>query len=487
METATVILHDGRQVDVRFRTPQIGEGGCKTVFLTEDGQSVIGFYKPEVIDVMDPNRFARLQSVLTKFNPTLPQSDGGLAIDEDDAKRWAKFFCWPTGIVVYPMLGVMMPTYPTNFKFSDGRFKGKDKEGKWFSSPKLRKMLPASELGTWLDYLLICGRIARAALKMHMVGIAHSDFSSKNVLVDPSSGAACSVIDLDSAVVRGVFPPDVAGTPNYIAPEVLRTLQMDRNDPAKALASQQTDLHALGVLFYEYLLRRHPLRGPKINSPVSAEEDDRLSMGEKALFIEHPHDHSNRPKGLQVLCAHLGPMLEKQFNKCFVAGLHEPRLRPTAASWDDAVRKTVDVLLPCGNPQCPEKWFVYCPASAKVACPWCGWKMTARIPLLHFYSSRIPGQYIAEGYGITGWNRRTLNEWHISANISPNATVTPSVMAEVCHHHGKWLLVNRRLHDMVSASGKPVAIDQAVELVEGNEYHLSQEPRGRMVRVEFVG
>lgn len=54
---------------------------------------------------------------------------------------------------------------------------------------------------------------------MHMMGLAHSDLSYKNVLVDPNGGHAC-VIDVDGLVVPGRFPPDVVGTPDFIAPKL---------------------------------------------------------------------------------------------------------------------------------------------------------------------------------------------------------------------------------------------------------------------------
>ena len=128
--------------------------------------------------------------------------------------------------------------------------------------------------------------MARAVRRLHLAGLAHSDLSSKNILIDPP-GRRCSVIDIDSLVVPGVYAPDVLGTPGYIAPEVLATQHMPLGDRNRRLPSNLTDLYALAVLIYEYLLRRHPLRGPKVNGKT-AEEDELMSMGEKALYIEHP-------------------------------------------------------------------------------------------------------------------------------------------------------------------------------------------------------
>ena len=91
---------------------------------------------------------------------------------------------------------------------------------------------------------------------------------------------------------------------------------------------------------YMYLLYRHPLRGAKVHD-LDADKDEVASMGEKALFVEHPTDKSNRPKLNQVKPTHLpwadvakipytvcGPYLKALFDKAFIDGLHNPALRP---------------------------------------------------------------------------------------------------------------------------------------------------------------
>ena len=66
--------------------------------------------------------------------------------------------------------------------------------------------------------------------------------------------------------------------------------------------------------------------GPKIFSTASAEEDDFLGLGPKALFIENPDDTSNRPVVLRGEIKDLGPVLEKLFLRAFVDGLHNRML-----------------------------------------------------------------------------------------------------------------------------------------------------------------
>jgi serine/threonine protein kinase len=106
--------------------------------------------------------------------------------------------------------------------------KGKEKEGKWFASANNQnRFLDEREKGTWLNYLKICILIARAVRRMHAAGLAHSDLSYKNILIDPVTGRAC-VIDVDGLVVPGKYPPDVVGTPDFIAPEVIQTNHLKR-------------------------------------------------------------------------------------------------------------------------------------------------------------------------------------------------------------------------------------------------------------------
>lgn len=185
---------------------------------------------------------------------------------------------------------------------------GKEKEGRWFAFPQFRNRqfklhLDDSELGDWFKFCLICIKIARAVRRMHAAGLAHSDLSYKNVLIDPITGSA-TIIDIDGLVVPGKFPPDVIGTPDFIAPEVMATKHLSKEDPARKLPSMATDMHALAVMIYMYLLYRHPLRGGKIHD-TDAMKDEELSMGAKALFIEHPTDTSNRPRIDQVKPTHL--------------------------------------------------------------------------------------------------------------------------------------------------------------------------------------
>ncbi len=90
----------------------------------------------------------------------------------------------------------------------------------------------------------------RALLYLHRVGIIHRDLKPENVLVVRGQ---VKVLDFGLSVRRGeesAEVPGLAGTPGYIAPEVLRG-----EGP-----SEQSDLYALGMIAYELFVGRLPFK-----------------------------------------------------------------------------------------------------------------------------------------------------------------------------------------------------------------------------------
>ena len=473
MTRKSATLKDGRTVEY-VEVPDPPAGGMKKTYFSPDKSYVVQFFH-DLSAATDANRHARLDAVLGRFNPTA---------DPEAGDYWKKLFCWPTGIVAKPTLGIVAPAYPASYFFETGPFKGKEKKGKWFSSPKLRNYLPAPERGTWANYFQLCILLARAVRRLHQAGLAHSDLSCNNVLIDPSRGLSV-VIDIDSLVVPGMFPPDVLGTPGYIAPEVLATQHLPVRDPGRQHPTARTDQHALAVLIYEYLLFRHPLRGPKIHSTASAEEDELLSMGSKALFIEHPTDTSNKPPGLTPPLAALGPHLSEVAQRAFVRGLHAPNDRPAAIEWERALIRTWDLLHPCAGPQCPQKWFVLTGSTAG-PCPFCKARPSAAVPVLKLRKQVRPGQWLPDGSLVVHGNGLGLFQWHAFDNVFPGEKADRTRLGYFAFHQGKWLLVNEGLTSLTSPGGSRVGPGAAVELRPGAAIRLCQEEHGRIAEVEFV-
>lgn len=477
MAILTATLDDGGLI--QYDSEVIGEGGMKRVHFTPDKKSVVCFFKDAEVG-KDPQRRARLQKIVGDFNPTTDAAVGDY---------WKALFCWPTAIVIKPEIGVVAPTYAANFFFAEGSFKGKEKQASWFTSPKLRRYLPASELGDWLKYIHISTRLSRAVRRMHSAGVAHSDLSNKNVLIDPTTGGAV-IIDCDSLVVPQIYPPDVLGTPGYIAPEVLATQKLELTDSQRILPSIVTDRYALAVLIYEYLLGRHPLKGTRVNSALSTEEDDWLSMGSKALWIENPRDVSNPPfEPLPVSYQQCGPYLAPLFERAFVDGLHNPSARPDAGEWERGLVRTADLLHPCPNPNCAQKWFVF--DAGRKRCPWCSTAIAGAVPILNFYREGNKGQFKAENHRLVAWHHQRLWKWHIFTNQFAGERADRTPQAYFAKQGNDWWLINQSDDAMVIIAGaatpnKAIGKGGGEILRDGMQIHLSRAGFGRLAVVQMA-
>jgi DNA-binding helix-hairpin-helix protein with protein kinase domain len=339
---------------------------------------------------------------------------------------------------------------------------------------------------------------------MHYAGLSHSDLSYKNCLVDPKNGKAC-LIDLDGLVVPGRYPPDVVGTPDFIAPECVETAHLDRHDPNRKLPSRETDQHALAVLIYMYLLYRHPLRGNKVHDKDDPTKDDELMMGKGALFVEHPTDASNRINVRGVKASQLpwadtskipytvtGPYLSDLFRRAFIDGLHEPSKRPTSEEWEIALVKTVDLVQPCLNTKCDQKWYVF-DNSQKPICPFCGTPHKGKLPVLNLYSSRTAGKFMPDNHRLMVYTNQSFFKWHINRHIAPNEKLSDANKKRVGYfvlHAGSWWLANEGMPDLEDRTQADtplrIPIGGKVELKDGQKLLLSREEGGRVVVVQMV-
>lgn len=497
-KTIKIKTLDGQPIE--FVDEIIGSGAMKDVYFSPDKSYVVAFYREK----QDFQAKDRLVMIAGKYKENLFGNVGG--------DYWKNLFCWPMHVVEHEgRLGIVAPAYQQQFFFEHGsknndflNIKGREKEGKWFASAvHQNRYLDPRERGNWQNYLRICILTSRAVKRLHAAGLAHSDLSYKNVLVNPINGAAC-IIDVDGLVVPQKYPPDVIGTPDFIAPEVIMTSHLKKADPNRKLPSIHTDRHALAVLIYMYLLYRHPLRGDKVHD-LDPQKDEELSMGSKALFVEHPTDASNRIKPANAKPTELpwkdtakvpykivGPYLSPLFERAFIDGLHDPSQRPTADDWEVALVKTIDLIQPCHNAQCEQKWYVF-DNTTKPLCPFCGTPYQGKLPVMNLYSSRKEGEFRPDNHRLMVYTNQSLFQWHTNRNVFPNERLQDEQKRREGYfvlHNNVWYLVNERMSELTDVTDpngkKKIPLGGKVELTEGRQLLFSGQEGGRLAVIQLV-
>src|ERR1019366_6531933 len=159
-------------------------------------------------------------------------------------------------------------------------------------------------LGRGVDILeQMCAALARA----HDLGVVHRDLKSDNILLTSKGGRKDFVKILDFGLAHLAMDPRLApkgavfGTPEYMAPEQARGEE----------ATPQSDLYALGVLFFEMLTGQLPFRS-----------DDRETLLEMQRTAIAPRPRSIKPDVLPAAESIVVRLLEKDCRKRFQDAHH---------------------------------------------------------------------------------------------------------------------------------------------------------------------
>ena len=97
-------------------------------------------------------------------------------------------------------------------------------------------------------------KICRGLAAAHRIGVLHRDLKPENVIVGPDGTPRLMDfgIAVETAVYRGEREDTVPGTPQFLAPELLRG----------EAPTVRTDIYAMGVLLYEMFTGRVPFDDP---------------------------------------------------------------------------------------------------------------------------------------------------------------------------------------------------------------------------------
>lgn len=453
-----------------------GSGAKKKVYFAPDKSYAVGVFVKEP----DQKSRERLTELVSTYYKGLFEHEG--------KEVWKERFCWPYDIIKTSKgnLGIVMPLYSSDFLFQKGQIlKGEEKKGSHFAIPIGRMQVDPEELGNWKNMLECSWDLARTVRRLHMAGLSHSDLSYNNVLLNPTKGKVL-VIDVDELVVPGKYDPGVFGTRGFIAPEVYG---------GKELPSQYTDLHAMACLIYLYLLHRHPLVGGKRHKASTAEEEEVLAYGKEALFVEDSKDPSNRPakQGLapvdwtdvqKLPCEKTGPYLSKLFHRAFEAGLHNPKQRPSAAEWEEGLMKTYDLIVPCDNARCTEKYFVLNKAKT---CPFCDQKLSYQLPVFEVFFQK-QGQWEPLRKKLYGVKDKQLHKWHFFSDCTLNEKLPKEdrkAIAFLRLYQGQWIFYNIGMKDLAVVEGtttNSLPINGKIIIKQGMEFR-NNEPNGLSLKV----
>jgi eukaryotic-like serine/threonine-protein kinase len=196
--------------------------------------------------------------------------------------------------------------------------------------------------------------LAQSFLQVHAKGLCYRDISARNIFYDPSSGEI-RIADNDNVGVKDE-PGEVAGTWEYMAPEVAR---------GEVTPNRSTDLHSLAVVLFQIFLLWHPLLGKKelLIPPAMSQENAIRFYGKEPVFIFDPVDHSNEPipgspeyANVLRLWPQYPLFLRNLFTRAFTAGLHDAlNGRVAEGEWRQAFSRLRDSVFHC--PACGVELF----------------------------------------------------------------------------------------------------------------------------------
>jgi serine/threonine-protein kinase len=99
----------------------------------------------------------------------------------------------------------------------------------------------------------------------HERGVLHRDLKPANIMIDGDGNVR--IADFGLAVAAGDTTASRAGTPQYMAPELL----------AGGQASVKTDIYALGLVLFELFTGRRPYEAKTLNDLVAMQQSGRIS------------------------------------------------------------------------------------------------------------------------------------------------------------------------------------------------------------------
>jgi len=196
----------------------------------------------------------------------------------------------------------------------------------------LEQILEAQDVLSSSEAITIGLDVCRAVSAVHNAGLIHRDIKAQNVM--RSEDGRIALMDFGAGrTLTDEAPVDLAGTPLYLAPEVLN------GQPATI----QSDLYSLGVLIYHLVTGSYPVKGRTVREIRGAHD-----RGERTVVRHARHDVSR--KLADVIERAIDPSPDRRYGgaEAMAADLAALAPRPALSRGALAAGATIAALLIVG-------------------------------------------------------------------------------------------------------------------------------------------
>lgn len=256
-----------------------------------------------------------------------------------------------------PQSAMRQVTWPVDAVYSNGRFAGfvmasvsGKKDINYLYSPD-----PSLNGGIGIEgRIVIAKNLCVAVNAVHKIGQVCGDLNPKNVLADPATGGV-TLVDTDSFQIKGtaqdgkvLFFPCEVGLPEYFPYELQMRIKSGNGKSLSDIASasnpaftQETDLFALAGHIFRLLMNGFDpfavATSPTTNRQSSIAAPQPVENIVNGCFIYAVPVVGLRPPPLAPDYSYIPKYIADMFYKAFIAANSDPKLRPTAEEWHNAL------------------------------------------------------------------------------------------------------------------------------------------------------
>jgi WD40 repeat protein len=241
-------------------------------------------------------------------------------------------FAWPQDLLQDAkgnFVGFLMPTIKNSVKLSS------------IYSPRLRKQ--KAPRFNWYYLHTAALNIASVIKSIHARGYVVGDIKPQNILINDR--AAPSVIDTDSFQVTDPLTHQVYRC--LVGSEGFTPVELLGKDLSTIEQTDVQDRFRLGILIYLLLFGDHPFKGKWTGLGEAPSPTELIRRG----FWPYAPNSLIQPGPSTIPLAVVHPGLQTCFRRCFNDGHTNPRARPSAEEWVQALKGAIATLKVCSQHQ----------------------------------------------------------------------------------------------------------------------------------------